>query len=68
VQQPHGPVALHIAQAVVTAMGQQKHAVLLPLEAFFGAAVVVPDAGETSARNHVHDFIKGEFYSSLQMN
>src|SRR5215510_7759978 len=45
----------------MTAMRQQKHAVLLPLKAFFGAAIVVPDRGESPARNHVYDFIEGEF-------
>jgi hypothetical protein len=34
VKQPHGPVALHVAEGVVTTMGQQKYAVLMPLEAF----------------------------------
>jgi hypothetical protein len=43
---------------MVTAMGNQKHAVLLPFKGFFGAAVIIPDGGETSSRNHVYDFIE----------
>src|SRR5262249_30517368 len=57
-QQAHRPVPLHVAELMVTAMGQHKHAVLLPLKAFPGAAVVIPDGGETAAINHVHDLVQ----------
>jgi hypothetical protein len=53
VKQPHGPVALHVAEGVVTTMGQQKYAVLMPLEAFLALLL-------SYQMVHIHDFIEGE--------
>src|SRR2546425_5197483 len=60
VEQPRRPVSLHVTKLVMAAMRQQKHAMLLPLEALSRAAVVIPDGGEAPSLRYVDDFVEGE--------
>src|SRR5215475_2176913 len=45
---------------MMTAMGNHKHAVLLPLEAFLAAVGIVPDGSESPAIDHVNDLVEGK--------
>ena len=58
-EQPHGFIALHVAEPVRVVVGHEKHAVLLPFEALFRSVFTRPDRRQSAAFHHVNNFIQG---------